>query len=90
MNHVDTMMTLYQQEVVSEKNNYQQIGWTFEIGLNVTSLKSLLFTTEDILSMYDSAHIEMQLLVRNERLNDVQCEDVFGSVRKTGKNDKLI
>ena len=32
---------------------------------------SLLFTTEDILSMYDSAHIEMQLLVRNERLNDV-------------------
>ena len=55
-----SIISSYQQQVFFYSCLYTQIEWLFSIGLNTSSIDTILFTTDDILAIFDIVKYDMK------------------------------
>lgn len=85
MAQIDAIMALYQQEVGVRGRFNGQLGWVFEKGLNTADPKSILFSPDELLALFETIHVDLNAMVVSFRAFHSQWEPTLGSLEKSGR-----
>ena len=63
----------------------RQLGWVFEKGLNTADPKSILFSPDELLALFETIHVDLNAMVVSFRAFHSQWEPTLGSLEKSGR-----
>ena len=63
----------------------RQLGWVFEKGLNTADPKSILFSPDELLALFETIHVDLNAMVVSFWAFHSQWESTLGALQKSGR-----